>query len=116
MSCKSSMRTVSSILAVHICGGTLGLVSGAAALSFRKGSRRHALAGKVFVVSMLTMAVGATCLAIQKHEPANIGGGIHTVYMILTVRLTARVTDATTSKVGWVVLLIQLVPVRLRCV
>jgi len=100
---------VSPILAVHICGGTLGLVSGAAALSFRKGSRRHALAGKVFVVSMLTMAVGATCLAIQKHEPGNIGGGILTFYMILTAWLTARRTDATTSKFDWVVLLIPLV-------
>ena len=99
---------MSPILAVHICGGTLGLASGAAALSFRKGSRRHVMAGKVFVVSMLTMAVGATCLAIQKHEPGNIGGGILTFYMILTAWLTARRTDATTSKFDWVALLIPL--------
>jgi uncharacterized membrane protein len=42
----------------HSCG-TLGLLSGTAAISFRKGSRRHALAGKIFVASMLTMAVAA---------------------------------------------------------
>ena len=99
---------MSLILAVHVCGGTLGLASGAAGLSFRKGSRRHALAGKVFVVSMLTMAAGATCLAIQKHEPGNIGGGILTFYMILTAWLTARRTDGTTSKFDWVALLIPL--------
>jgi len=46
-------------LVVHICGGTLGLLSGTAAICFRKGSLRHVLAGRVFVVSMLIMAVGA---------------------------------------------------------
>jgi hypothetical protein len=100
---------VSPILMVHICGGTLGLGSGAAALSFRKGSRRHALAGKVFVASMLTMAAGATCLAIQKHDSGNLGGGILTFYMILTAWLTARRTDGTTSKFDWVALVIPLV-------
>ena len=54
---------------VHICAGTVGLFSGTAALSFRKGSPRHVLAGKIFVLSMLTMAVGAVYLAIVKHQP-----------------------------------------------
>ena len=99
---------MSPILAVHITGGTFGLVSGAAALSFRKGSRGHVLAGKVFVASMLTMATGATYLAIQKHEAANIGGGIVTFYMILTAWLTARRADGTTSKIDWVAMLIPL--------
>ena len=98
---------MSPILVVHICGGTLGLVSGAAAMSFRKGSRWHVLAGKIFVASMLTMAVGATWLAIQKHESGNIGGGVLTFYMILTA-CTARRAYATTSKFDWVVLLIPL--------
>ena len=49
----------SPILIAHICAGTIGLVSGTAAMSFRKGSTRHVLAGKVFVASMLVMAVGA---------------------------------------------------------
>jgi len=53
------MFGVSPILLGHICAGTLGLLSGTAAISFRKGSRRHALAGKIFVASMLTMAVAA---------------------------------------------------------
>jgi hypothetical protein len=99
---------VSPILVVHIGGGTLGLVSGAAALSFRKGSRRHVVAGKVFVASMLTMAAGATYLAILKHQPGNIGGGILTFYLILTAWLTARRSDGTTNKFDWVALLIPL--------
>ena len=99
---------MSPILAIHIGGGTLGLVSGAAALSFRKGSGWHALAGKVFVASLLTMAAGATCLAIQNHEPPNIIGGMVTFYMISTAWLTARRADGTTSKLDWVALLIPL--------
>ena len=58
----------SPILLVHICAGTLGLLSGTAAMSFRKGSPRHVLAGRVFVVSMLTMAVVAVYLAIVRHR------------------------------------------------
>jgi hypothetical protein len=99
---------VSPILAIHVCGGTLGLISGAAALAFRKGSRRHELAGKLFIASMLTMAVGATFLAVQKHESGNIIGGIFTFYLILTAWWTARKPDGGPSKFGWVVLLIPL--------
>ena len=45
----------SSILVIHVCGGVVGLLSGVAAMSFRKGSRRHGLAGNVFVIAMLIM-------------------------------------------------------------
>lgn len=99
---------MSPVLAVHIFGGVLGLVSGAASLLFRKGSRQHAIAGRIFVASMLTMAAGATYLAIQKHEPGNILGGILTFYLILTAWWTARHTNSATSKWGWALLLIPL--------
>lgn len=96
------------VLVVHICGGTLGLVSGAAALSFAKGSPRHVVAGKIFVFSMLTMAAGATYLAIQKHQSGNIGGGIFTFYLILTAWLAAKRAEGETSKFDWAALLIPL--------
>ena len=98
----------SPILLVHICAGSLGLLSGTAAMSFRKGSPRHALAGKVFVASMMTMAVGAVYLAITRHQPNNIGGGILTFYLIGTAWLTARRRDGETSRFDWIVLLIPL--------
>jgi hypothetical protein len=99
----------SPILIGHICAGSLGLVSGTAAMSFRKGSPRHVLVGKIFVASMLTMAVAAVYLAIVKHQPNNIGGGILTFYLIGTAWLTARRRDLETSRLDWVVLLISLV-------
>ena len=98
----------SPILIAHICGGTLGLLSGTAAMSFRKGSARHVLAGKVFVASMLTMGAFAVYLAITRHQPNNIGGGILTVYLIGTAWLTARRRDGETSRWDWIVLLIPL--------
>jgi hypothetical protein len=73
-------------------------------MSFRKGSPRHALAGKVFVASMLTMAVVATYLAIVRHQPNNIGGGILTCYLIGTAWLTAWHRDGETSRFDWLVL------------
>jgi hypothetical protein len=98
----------SPLLLVHITGGILGILSGTAALSFRKGSPRHALAGKVFVASMLTMGAGAVYLAIVKHQPNNIGGGILTIYLIVTAWLTARRSDGETSRFDWLALLIPL--------
>jgi len=99
----------SPILMGHICAGTLGLLSGTAAMSFRKGSPRHVLAGKVFVASMLTMAVGAVYLAILRHQPSNIGGGTLTFYLIGTAWLTARRKDGEISRFDWVLFLIPLV-------
>jgi uncharacterized membrane protein len=95
-------------LIAHICGGTIGLLSGTVALCVRKGSSRHALAGKVFVVSMLTMAVFAVYLAIVRHQPNNIGGGILTFYLIGTAWLTARRRNGETNRFDWVLLLIPL--------
>lgn len=66
------------------------------------------MAGKVFVFSMLIMAAGATYLAILKHQPGNIGGGIFTFYLILTAWLTAKRREGETSKFDWAALLIPL--------
>lgn len=101
--------TDSPVLVGHICAGTLGLLSGTAALSFRKGSPRHVLAGRIFVASMLAMAVSAVYLAVVRHQPNNIGGGILTFYLIGTAWLTASRRDGETSRLDWLVLLIPLV-------
>jgi uncharacterized membrane protein len=95
-------------LLVHICAGSVGLLSGTAAIFFRKGSPRNVLAGKIFVASMLTMAVAAVYLATVRHQSNNIGGGILTFYLIGTAWLTARRRDGETSRFDWIVLLIPL--------
>jgi hypothetical protein len=47
-------------------------------------------------------------LAIVRHQPSNIGGGIFTFYLVGTAWLTARRRDGETSRFDWVVLLIPL--------
>jgi hypothetical protein len=85
-------------------------------MSFRKGSLRHVQAGKVFVASMLIMAVGAVYLGIVKDQPSNIGGGIITFYLIATGWLTARRSQGEISRMDWVALLIPLTIGILTCV
>ena len=98
----------SPLLPVHIAGGIVGLLSGTAALIFRKGGRWHVLAGKVFVASMLIMSGFAVYLAVLKQQPGNIGGGILTFYLILTAWLTARRRDGQTGVYDWALLVIPL--------
>lgn len=98
----------SPILLVHIAGGSVGLLSGTAAIIFRKGSARHVLAGRIFVVSMLLMSSFAAYIAVGKHQSGNIMGGIFTFYLIATAWLTARRRDGQTSRFDWLLALIPL--------
>src|SRR5829696_8437914 len=77
------------ILVIHICGGVAGMLSGIAAVAFRKGSRRHGMAGNVFFVSMLTMGSTAAYLG-------NVFGGAFSIYLVTTAWLTGRYKDGKT--------------------
>src|SRR5436305_6802117 len=98
----------SPMLIVHIFGGTLALLSGTAAMSFRKGSRWHRMAGNVFVFSMIIMGTAASYIAALKHDSGNITAGLLTFYLMLTAWLSARRGDGETSKFDWVLLFIPL--------
>src|SRR5215469_1407137 len=79
--------------AVHIGGGTIGLLSGTLAAFAQKGERLHRAAGTVFFVSMLVMAIFAAWLAIVvPGQTANLLGAILTFYLVATGWLTARRT------------------------
>src|SRR5215469_16638863 len=90
------------LLLVHICGGTIGLLSGFTAMAFRKGSRYHGMAGNVFFVSMLTMSSAGASLAFMKHQSSNVFGGLLTFYLVATAWATARRRDGETSKLDWI--------------
>lgn len=96
------------ILAFHICAGTIGLLSGAVAMSFRKGSRRHGLAGNVFVVSMLSMAASGAYVGFMKHQMVNFMVGILTFYLVTTAWLTGSRRDAETGIFDWLGLVVAL--------
>ena len=97
---------VSPILLFHICGGTLGVLSGTVAIFLRKGSRRHALAGTVFVVSMLALGASGAYMAILKMEPGNILGGVFTCYLVATSWIAAKRKEFRTGIFDWGALLL----------
>jgi hypothetical protein len=96
----------SSILFLHIVAGTLGMLSGFVAVFLRKGSRRHALAGTVFVIAMLGLGASGTYMAILKHQPGNILGGMLTFYLVATAWITARRKNEETGIFDWSALLV----------
>jgi hypothetical protein len=98
----------SPLLALHITAGTLGMLSGFVAAFLRKGSRRHGLAGDVFVVSMLVLSATGVYLAIMKAQPGNILGGTLTFYLVATAWMAARRRDGEISMFDWVALLVVL--------
>ena len=98
----------SPILILHICAGTAGFLSGMAASFFRKGSSRHAWAGNVFVVSMLSLAASGVYLAVIKSQIGNILGGTLTFYLVATAWMTARRRGGKPEIFDWIGLLMIL--------
>jgi hypothetical protein len=96
------------IFVVHIGGGIVGILSVTVAMVFRKGSRGHIVAGRVFVIAMLCMAAGGTCLAIIKSQTGNVIGGVMAFYMVATALATAKRRDGETSIFDWGALLVPL--------
>lgn len=73
----------------HVSMGTLGLLSGAAAMTFRKGSRVHRLAGNVFFVSILLLGgTGAFMALFIKPNMGNFMGGVMAIYLVATAWAT----------------------------
>jgi uncharacterized membrane protein len=81
------------LLIFHVTGGVLAMFAGAAAMSFRKGSRWHRMAGDAFVVSMIVMGAFAVPLALMMHDMNNLFGGILAIYLVSTAWLAARRND-----------------------
>ena len=78
------------ILFLHIGAASVGLVSGGAALVFRKGARLHRAAGNVFFVSMLIMSgIGAAVAPFLPARISTVAGGL-TFYLVATAWATVR--------------------------
>jgi uncharacterized membrane protein len=94
----------------HICAGALALLSGTVAISLRKGSRRHAAAGNVLVVSMLSMSATGAYMAFVSvgGEVVNVLMGLLTFYLVTTAWWTARRRDGRTGVLDWGALLAAL--------
>jgi len=96
------------VLVAHIAGGTIGLLSGTAALIARKGSRRHRLAGQIFIVSMLVMAaIGAIVSPFLGHGVDTLAGTF-TFYLVVTAWLTVKRRGGETGRAEMIALAVAL--------
>jgi hypothetical protein len=77
-------------LILHIGAGSISILSGAAALSVRKGERLHRAFGSVFFLSMLAMSALGTYLAVFVPHRASVAVGILTCYLVATAWMTIR--------------------------
>lgn len=84
---------MSVIMVVHILGGSIALLSGAGALTLRKGGRWHARAGTAFFAAMLVLTLTGSLIAALKPERATAVIGIITCYLVATSWWTARHRD-----------------------
>jgi hypothetical protein len=89
---------MSPLLVVHIGAGTIGIVSGGATVSVRKGGPLHRAFGTVFFLSVLIMATLGAYLAVYGPQPtagptppkASVAVGLLTLYLVTTAWMTAR--------------------------
>ena len=89
---------ISPILLVHVCTAMIGVISGFAAMIFRKGSGLHGAAGAVFFVSMLTMSASGAFIAIFMHPiMINVVASTLTFYLVATAWVAAKRRNAVTG-------------------
>jgi hypothetical protein len=81
------------LLPIHIAAGGLALVLGAVALMVKKGGTIHRRSGLLFVYAMLIMGVSAAILG-------NAGGGLMTVYFVVTALTTVRPVSPWTRRIN----------------
>jgi uncharacterized membrane protein len=77
----------------HVVAGSAGLITGAAALSVRKGGPVHARAGNAFFAAMLAMAASGAAIAALKPERGTAVIGLFTGYLVATAWAAARRRD-----------------------
>jgi len=81
------------LLALHIGGGTVGLLAGAAAVTVRKGGRAHRILGDIFFVSMTAMALVGATVSPLLHDRVSTVAGVFTLYLLATAWRAAHRRD-----------------------
>lgn len=81
------------LILIHVVAGAAVLLSGAAALSLRKGSSHHARTGSWFFGSMLVMAGTGSVIAASMPERGTATVGIFCCYLVATSWASARRRD-----------------------
>lgn len=79
------------MLSLHVIAGCIGILAGFAAMLLTKGSRRHGLAGDVYVIAMLVMCASAFIAAIFiKPNNINVLAAMLTGYLVASGWMTVH--------------------------
>ena len=78
------------ILALHVGGGVVGVLSGGVAMAARKGGDLHRMAGQVFFVSMLIMSGVGAIVSPFLPNWSNVVAGLFVFYLVATAWITVR--------------------------
>jgi len=87
------------LLPIHVAAGGMALLFGASALVAKKGGVLHRRSGLLFVGAMLIMATTAAMLG-------NVGGGVITIYFVVTALTTVRPVSASTRWINLAALVV----------
>ncbi|PSL03518.1 hypothetical protein [Cecembia rubra] len=77
-------KFLQTLLVIHIAAGSAALLSGIAAIIFKKGKKGHNLSGKMYYWSMLIIGITAFGIAIPKGNMFLLMIGGFSTYMTLT--------------------------------
>jgi uncharacterized membrane protein len=96
------------LLPVHIAAGSVGIITGFAALYAAKGANAHRRTGTWFVYSMLVMALTGAFIAAVGRGEASVIGGLLAAYLVATGLTTVRPRTAASGRVDRGALLVGL--------
>ena len=97
------------VLAVHILGGSIGLITGFLALFVAKGALLHRKSGMLFVYAMVAMGVCGTIIATVRGIGISMVGGILTSYFVITAFTAVRRADDRSRKIDFALFLLGLI-------
>jgi uncharacterized membrane protein len=96
------------VLPIHIIAASIGLISGAVALTVRKGRTLHRKSGMVFVCAMIAMCATALVSAIARGQAVNVMAAVMTAYLVLTGLMTVRPPSAASRRRDVALMLVAL--------
>ncbi|MCC6187249.1 MAG: hypothetical protein IT256_08875 [Chitinophagaceae bacterium] len=90
------------LLAIHVLGGSVGLLVGSIVLGRAKGNKQHKLLGKVFAYAMLLSSAVAMVMAVWRSNYLLLVIGVFTIYLVLSGLRYLRVKNINpTQAVPW---------------
>lgn len=82
------------MLLVHIAAGVVAIVVGYLALFAAKGARLHRKSGRLFVYSMVVMALLGAAMAAVYAQPGSVIAGLLATYLVVTALTTVHPSTA----------------------